>query len=171
MTAFDPFMLARGWLSVALASARDNDQRSLDRTVEVEAYHEGLRVTATDGYVLLTSFVPNVDHKPSDEPDKGVAPYATAVAMDPHGRGRSLLAHVLKLAVAEAKNETGAELDVLVRLGVVDHLDEEERNMLPGMAVHYVTLERLGIVGPASGSKARPVLVATLDQLPPGTLR
>lgn len=144
MTAFDARTLARGWLSVGLASAKDSDRAALDQTISIEAYHEGIRISATDSWVLLTAFIPNADHDESDAPELDAVPYATAVAMDPHGRGRGFLAHVLKLANAAEKDGGHFDRTVSVNLGVIDSLDEDDRPTLDGMAVAYVVLDLPG---------------------------
>jgi hypothetical protein len=138
MTAFAARTLARGWLSVAIASARDEERPALDRTVSIEAYPEGLRIAATDSYVLLHAWVPNVDHDLDPEPDFDEAPYARAVAFDPHGRGKGFLAHALKLA-AEAEKTDHAPPEIRVELGVTD--EDDDSTVLPGLAALYVVLE------------------------------
>src|SRR5687768_16742409 len=115
MTLFDARTLARGWLSVAIASAADKARPVLHRTVSIEAFPEGLRLVATDSFVLLRSWVPNLDHDLDPEPGLDEAPYATAVAMDPHGRAKGFLAHVLKLASDEVYDDD--PLEVRVDLG------------------------------------------------------
>lgn len=140
MTLFDAGLLAQAWLSVAVASAKDGNRAVLDRTVCLEGFHEGLRVSATDGYLLLTSWVPNVDHDFGDAPGLDVRPYTSAVAMDPHGRARGLLGHALGLAVEAEKAGDLEEVLVSVELGVVDLVDAEP-GVLPGMDPTWVTVE------------------------------
>lgn len=118
-TVYDAALLARGWLSVAVASAKDDARPALNRTVAVEAFPTGVRLIATDGFLLLRSWVPNWaagDLEP--EPALDELPIATAVVPDPHGRAAGLLAHALKLA-ADA-GELGPRLKVRLRLGVTD---------------------------------------------------
>lgn len=138
MTTFDARTLARGWLSVAIASAKDEDRPALDRTVSIEAYPEGLRIAATDSYVLLHAWVPNIEHDLDPEPAFDEAPYAKAVAFDPHGRGKGFLAHALTLA-AEAAKADHAPPEIRVELGVVD--EEDDGAVLPGLAATYVVVE------------------------------
>lgn len=117
-TVYAGDLFARGWLSVAIAASTDDGRPALNRTVAVEVYPEGLRLIATDSYMLLRSFVPNRHHDIDDEPPLDEAPIATAVIMDPHGRGKSLLNHAL--ALTKAAGEHGDAPDVRLRLGVVD---------------------------------------------------
>jgi len=137
MTLFDARHLARGWLSVALASAKDSDRPALDRTVAIEAYLTGIRVTATDSYMLLTTWIPNLDNEFEPSPSIDEAPYTTAVAMDPHGRGKGFLAHALHLA----KSLEDVPLPVSLDLGVIDQVDETDQATLAGLEAAYVKLE------------------------------
>lgn len=141
MTIFDARTLARGWLAVALASARDNHRAALDRTVSIELYDEGLRLTATDSVVLLSTFVPDVDHDLEDHPDMSEVPQLSVVTMDPYGRGRGFLRHALALANAEAQADTGAEVLVEVELDAYDEDDASPQPSFAGMAPRAITLE------------------------------
>lgn len=141
MTLFNAGPLARRWLSTAVASSKDKSRPALDRTVCLEQFHEGLRITATDSYLLLTAFVPNLDHWDDDEPTLDAAPYATAVAIDTHGRARGLLGHALGLAAQAASNDDPEPVELSVRLGVIDELDEDERSTFAGMDPTWVILE------------------------------
>lgn len=144
MTIFNAGPLARRWLSVAVASSKDKSRPALDRTVFLEQYHEGLRITATDSYLLLTTFVPGVDNDSLDPdlPGPDEIPYAAAVAMDPHGRARGLLGHALGLVAAADQAQGDTEvIQMSVRLGVIDELDEDERDTFLGMDPTWVILE------------------------------
>lgn len=140
MTLFTGDLLSRGWLSTAIASSTDKDRPALHRTVSIEAFSTGLRLVATDSYVLLRSWVPNVDHPFESEPALDEAPYATAIATDPHGRARNFLAHVLKLSkAAEKADEMPPE--VRLNLGVVDEVDSSVQPSFAGLEARYVVLE------------------------------
>lgn len=140
MTLFDGSLIARGWLSTAIASSNDKERPALHRTVSIEAYPTGLRLVATDSYVLLRSWVPNVEHPFEREPGLDEAPYATAIATDPHGRARNFLAHVLKLSRnAEKADEMPPE--VRLNLGVVDEVDSSVQPSFAGLEARYVVLE------------------------------
>jgi hypothetical protein len=95
---FDAPTLARAWQAVALASGNDKMLPSLNRTVAIEEYLHGVRLVATDRYMLLTAWVPNVDTDHDREPLLEEAPDRTVVAADTDSRGKSLLSYVLKLA-------------------------------------------------------------------------
>jgi hypothetical protein len=134
---FDAATLARGWLSVALASGRDKERPVLDRTVHIEHHPQGLRLVATDSRVLLHCFVPSAqaaaDLDPPPELDE--SPIATATARDPWGRGRGFLAHVLRLATAE----DAEPIDVRVRLNVPG--EARQQGQFEGMEATTVVLE------------------------------
>lgn len=133
---FDAETLAQGWLSVAVASSSDKDRPQLHRTVLIEQHVEGVRLIATDSYVLLHAWVPNIEHDLDPEPDG--APDSIAVAMDPHGRAKSFLAHVLGLAQS-AKKKDLPPVEVRLSLGVTDH--DDNADSLPGMEATYAVLE------------------------------
>lgn len=95
---FDGPLFARAWQSVALASATDKDLVSLNRTVAIEEYPTGVRLVATDRFILLTAWVPSADARFPAEPEIDQAPDRTVVARDVDGRGKSLLGYVLTLA-------------------------------------------------------------------------
>jgi hypothetical protein len=131
----DGATLARGWLSVAVASRKVAGQPALDRTIYIEQHPEGLRLVATDAYMILRTWVPEVDSL-APEPRPEEAPIATAIAHDPHGRGRGFLAHVARLAA----DEDADAIDVRVLLGVVEALDPD-RPTFDGMEAEWVVLE------------------------------
>ena len=140
MTLFDARSLARGWLSVALASSSDDDRPALHRTISIEAYPEGLRLTATDSFMLLTCWVPNLDDDLATPPSIDEPPYSTAVAMDPHARAKGFLAHAAKLA--KALGPDADPLPVQVRLGVIDDSEPDDGLVaFDGFEVPYVHLE------------------------------
>jgi hypothetical protein len=140
---FDARYIARGWLAVALASATDKDRPALNRTVHIEEHAAGLRLVATDSYVLLHSFVPDLDHDLADEPELDEAPSVTATAIDPHGRAKGFLAHVLKLARQAEENNTG-RIEVRVRLNVLGARDDDGHRppSFDGMEARSVVVEQ-----------------------------
>lgn len=133
---FDARDLARGWLSVALASADDDERPALHRTVSIESYPTGVRLTATDSYILLSSWVHAIDHAGEPEPGPDESPAITGVAIDLHGRGKGFLSHVWKLA----RDEDAPLVEVRLSLGVTE-LDDPNRPTLDGIEAEYVVLE------------------------------
>lgn len=135
MSRYDARYLARGWLSVAIAAAKDKDRPQLNRTMSIERFPRGIRLAATDSYVLLTSWVPEIEYPDEPEPDLDDAPVATAVAMDPHGRAKGFLAHLLSLASGE-----DAEL-IEVELGLGVFSNEDDDPTLGGMEARWVIID------------------------------
>lgn len=137
---FDAQQIARGWLAVALASAKDAALPVLSRTVFVESFAEGVRLVATDSVVLLHAFVPDVEHENDPGPGLDEVPIATAIAMDPHGRACGFLAHALKLANAAA-TDGGEPIEIRLRLDVAD-AGGQAQQQFAGLEARYVVLEQ-----------------------------
>ncbi len=112
---FDAGWLARAWLAVAEASSKDKARPALNRTVCVEFFTDGVRLVATDSYMLLTAWVPRFEKTNGEDaappaPELDEAPYSTVVAIDEDGRAKGLFAYLLGLT--EGKDHP----EVLVRL-------------------------------------------------------
>lgn len=105
---FDAPTIARAWLAVAQASSADKDLTTLNKTVAIEEYLHGVRLVATDRFVLLTAWVPNLDTKTEKEPALDEAPDRTVIAADTDGRVRSLLGYALSLANRDDLYEHGS---------------------------------------------------------------
>ena len=139
---FDARTLGRGWLAVALASGKDKARPALGRTISIEQFDTGVRLVATDSYVLLRSWCPNLEDELAPEPDLDEPPLASAVAMDPHFRGRGFLGHALTLVAEAEKAGHGESVHVSLELGVIDSDDDAEwHSTLPGLAALWVVLE------------------------------
>lgn len=95
---FDAPLLARGWLSVYLATSTVKDENPvLARTIAIEEFTTGVRLVATDRFVLLTAWVPEVKSN-AREPGIEELPERTVIAHDDrHARGKGLLAYLLAL--------------------------------------------------------------------------
>lgn len=138
--------LAKAWLSVACASSADKSRPVLNKTVAIEQFPHGVRLVATDGYVLLTSWVAesedaNPGYYPAPEPELEEIPYATAVAVDQYGRAAGLLSHLLRLAKSDEADKL--DLDVVVKLNVPwqpDDLPADELQ-LDGLMALAVSIE------------------------------
>jgi hypothetical protein len=100
---FDAGWLARAWLAVAEASSKDKGRPALDRTVCVEFHPDGVRLVATDSYMLLTAWVPRWSLTNQGEPVMATAPELdeapdhTVVAIDSDGRAKGLFTYLLAL--------------------------------------------------------------------------
>lgn len=138
---FDARHLARAWLSVALASGTKDSLPAMARTVHIEEDRHGVRLVATDSYVLLTSWVPASDSELEDEPGIDQVPLVTATAIDPHGRAKGFMAHALRLAVRAAKDNLDP-VHLRLRLKVPGVQGDDRPQGLPGMEAHTVTVEQ-----------------------------
>src|SRR5436305_10638746 len=103
---FDAGWLARAWLSVAEASSKDKGRPALDRTMAVEFYGDGVRLVATDSYMLLTTWVPcfavtSAETVVIAAPDLEESPLSTVVAIDEDGRAKGLFSYLLGLVSAK----------------------------------------------------------------------
>lgn len=133
---FDAATLARGWLSVALASGADDAVPALFRTLCLEEFSTGLRLVATDSYILLRAWVPGAHAEEFvPEPTDDEAPVSTTVVIDPHGRAKALLAHLLKLT--SAKDALPEE----VQLNAAASFDDDPVPSLAGLEARWVTME------------------------------
>lgn len=140
---FDVPTLARGWLSVAQASANDKDLPTLHKTIALEVYPDGLRLVATDRYILLTAWIP--DLADSDEPEMSFLPDRVVVAQDADARGKGLLAYMLSVQARMEKErdrqlqwgELVATIDFDVRLP--EGIDPQET--LEGLEPTFAVLE------------------------------
>lgn len=138
MTVFDARFLAAGWLSVALASGKDSDVPALNKTVCIETFVEGVRLVATDRYVLLHSWVPAIGKEDDPAPGLGIAPDDVIVAIDEHGRAKALMVHLLSLATAEG----APTIEVALRPGVP--FVDDQVPTLDGMPERRVVIDHVG---------------------------
>lgn len=97
---FDAALLARGWLSVQQAAGTDPKGRFY-RAVNVEFYEAGVRLTATDTEVLLTAWVPRLDHEEDTPPALEQLPRAAVTALDHGQRAKGMFRYAYPLAVDE----------------------------------------------------------------------
>lgn len=141
MTLFDARTLARGWLSVALAYRKDPDRPALDRTILIEEFEHGVRLTATDSYVLLYTWCPSIDGDLESPASFDEAPVTTAVAWDPDARARGFLGYALGLAIAADKRDVGEVIRVDLRLLELGMDPNAAELGFDGMEARFVTLE------------------------------
>ena len=135
---FDPVTLARGWLSVAVASADDSFRPALHRTVHIEQFDSGVRLIATDSYILLRSWVPRSDEPDAVEPDLDEVPTDKATAMDEYGRAAGLLAHLLKLNTGKDREVGDAEP---IRMVLSTPAPFTKAPSLDGMSMRWMAIE------------------------------
>lgn len=94
---FDGPALAHAWLAVSAAAGKDKDLPLLFKTVAIEEHTTGVRLLATDRFIMLTAWVPDLDHYYGAAPPIDQAPDRVVVARDADGRGRGLLGYVCAL--------------------------------------------------------------------------
>ena len=138
---FDAATLALAWLSVAQASGSDANVPTLDRTVALELYPDGVRLLATDRYVLLTAWVPTVSARDESAPHVSELPTRTVVTQDADRRGKGLLEYALKLTRLGKPGEERfygdlvVELELDVRLPIEVGQDQPLEGLEPTYAV------------------------------------
>lgn len=141
---FDGPTFARAVLAVMTATGDDKNIGKTYKTISLEQHLRGLRLVATDSRLLLTAYVPDLDHHYDGEPEPAELPEQIHVVADRKGRGRGLMGHVLALA-AETDPEAYAPGDIEVR---VDFKQEHARTRgsgpvqptLEGMEPDYATV-------------------------------
>lgn len=134
---FNAHTIAKGWRSVAIASGSDKHQPALDHAVFIEQYSHGVRLVATDSTVLLHTWCPTAAAEEEGliaPPDWDEVPLVTAVALDPHGRAKSFLAHAQQLA----GDDNAGMIEVSLDLGVIV---EEREPRLAGLDPTWCVLE------------------------------
>lgn len=130
---FDGHTFAKGWCSVALAASTDEERPALYRAVSIEVYDHGVQLVATDGYMLLRSWVP-CDAEVASAPTIDEKPLTCMVAQDLNGRAANLLTWVLK----ETSKKDALPMAVVVDLGPAS---EPDGQAFDGMARQRVTVE------------------------------
>jgi hypothetical protein len=138
---FDAPTLALAWQSVAQASGTDRDEPTLDRTVAIEQHDQGVRLVATDRYVLLTAWVPALTADDTEPPTIDEAPVRTVITQDADARGRGLLAYVLKLAKLGKDEEVPyGDLTVTLDFDIRRPVGVDEDMPLEGLEPTYAVL-------------------------------
>lgn len=123
---FDAQHFTRAWLSVFQAAGTDAKDSQFYRAIHVELHHHGVRLTATNRVLLLTTWVPALGEEDTDAPDIDAAPRSAIVAQDTGKRGVGLCKYVLPLSVADDRIEP-LEMTVSVELAE----DEAGQGQLP----------------------------------------
>lgn len=139
---FDGPSLAHAWLAVAQASGQDKNIPTLYRAVAIEEYVAGVRLVATDRWVLLTAWVPDLDsYYGSGGPMLDEAPDRVVVAADPDGRGRSLLGYVCSLANRIAEDDyVPGQLEISIDFDVRLPVGAGQDATLEGLEPTYTVL-------------------------------
>lgn len=135
---FDAPTFARAWLAVSQATGGNDDIAALARTVAIEEFTHGVRLVATDRFVLLTAWVPNLESTWDGEPGNDEAPDRTVIVQDLDGLGGKLLRHAL--TIIKRTDPNGVQPDGFLKLVV--RWDER----LPTDRAGDATLEGLELV-------------------------
>ena len=140
---FDGPLLARAWLAVATAAGTSKDYPLLYKTVAVEEFPNGVRLVSTDTTVLLTAFVPDLEHHYDlAEPERALLPDRTVIAADVDGRGRSFLGYVISLAArGDGDDYVPGDVEVQVDFNVTGPgFGSSSQPSFDGMDLTYVVL-------------------------------
>lgn len=124
--------LARAWRAVAVASSDDEQRPALYRTVCVHVFGgRGVRLSATDSYILATAWVPTVGELSRgngwEAPGLDEVPDEEWVVCDAERRLVGLMAHAWKISTAKDVTPSDHHL----RIGRTDPATEP--GQFPGM--------------------------------------
>ncbi|TIC78813.1 hypothetical protein [Nocardioides sp. GY 10127] len=110
---FDARLLARAWLSVANAASTDKEApAAIYRSITIEEFVYGARLTATNRFMVLTSWVPESDSYFKPEPAMDEAPDRTVVAQDIDGRAKGLMGYLLSLVNKQGEDYIDGSIEV-----------------------------------------------------------
>lgn len=87
---------AHAFLAVFAAAATDA-KSVFHKSIALEVMLHGVRLSANDGRMMLTAYVPDLEHHYDGPPADDVAPERVIVLNDDDGRGRGLLGYVCQL--------------------------------------------------------------------------
>ena len=139
---FDGPELAHAWLAVSAAAGADKKVPALFRTVLIEEYFDddaaGLLIYATDRFMLLKAWVPEVDG--CAPPTIDSMPRRIVVASDADRRANSLLGYVISLASREGDEYVHGDVEVRVDFDQRLPAGSDAQAVLEGMEPTYVVL-------------------------------
>lgn len=99
-------LLSRAMLAVAKATGTDRDSYLKFKTVRIQTFETGARLTATDTTIVLTAWVPNAEHvDAADVPAPDAIPVRDDVVSDHDGRVLALCRYALKLSKEEESDD------------------------------------------------------------------
>lgn len=130
---FNAWLFAKAWNSVAFAQSDDKARPALYRTTLIEEYPEGVRLVATDSFILLKAWVPSEGYDKHDEPGKDVEPEAATVCMDRDQR----VVQLMKYVQNQTKSD-GADTPMVITMAL-GTLKGGAQNSLAGMVQQSVT--------------------------------
>lgn len=141
---FDGPTFARALLAVMAATGDDKNLGKTYKTIALERHLRGLRLVAADGRLLLTAYVPDLDHHYDGVPEPEEPAEHVDVVADRKGRLRGLMGHVLALN-AETDPEAYAPGDIEIRVDFRTTRGHERGSgpvqpTLEGMEPEWVTI-------------------------------
>lgn len=138
---FDAPTFARAALAVMSATGTDRAIPTTYKTLAIEQHLRGVRLVATDRSMLLTAYVPDLEHEYDSPPSDATLPERTIVASDIKGRGRGLLGFIKSLA-AEIPVDDYAPGQIELRLDFDARMpaDDDTQAALEGMDARAVVL-------------------------------
>jgi hypothetical protein len=92
---------AQAWLNAFLASSKDEDRPLLRRTLSLEVFEHGVQFIATNGHILLRTWVPKDLTEDRVWPADRRKPVRQLTIMDPDGFGAGFLKTLASKATAE----------------------------------------------------------------------
>jgi hypothetical protein len=138
---FDAPTIARAWLAVAAATGTDRNIPTTYKTIAIEQHLRGVRLVATDRSMLLTAYVPDLDHEYDSPPSDATLPERTIVASDINGRGRGLLGFVRSLAAQiPADDYAPGQIELRLDFDARMPADGDTQEPLEGMDTSAVVL-------------------------------
>lgn len=139
-TTFDGPTLAHAWLAVFAAASTDaKGPVQLYKTIAIEQHPTGVRLLATDRFILLTAWAPDLEHMDDAAPTIDQAPERVVVAYDGDGRGRSILGYVCSLA-SQIEDYAPGKIDLDLEFDVHMPGGGGTQEALDGMDPTYVVL-------------------------------
>ena len=110
---------SKAWQIASIASSDDKLFTALYRTINVEVFaNQGLRLVATDSFMLARVFVP-FDMWDPNEPDADELPDETFIVGDRDGRGLGLLRYVEKQIRIMRRREDDPDIEGALSVSVV----------------------------------------------------
>lgn len=93
---FDGPTFAHAFLAVFAAASQDK-KSPYHKSIALELHLHGIQLVANDGRMMLTAYVPDLDHHYDAPPSFDTSPERTIVLNDDDGRGRGLCGYVCQL--------------------------------------------------------------------------
>lgn len=134
--------LALAWVNVFHATGQSEDRPRLYRTIALEFFPHGVQLVATDGHLLLRTFVSDGswgEHVGYDRwPDLLSRPIRAVTVMDREGFGIGFMKTVLK--TAQQQDDAGEMLE----LSLTRHVDADQPDLGEDLSAWRLTIRSCG---------------------------